>query len=291
MQEHPVPRQITTFEFKLIGELTLKQFGYLVFGVVIAIILYFISPKILFLNFLLAAIPALVGIGFAFVPINERPMEIWLKNLFKRLTSPTQFYYRKNNSPPKILLGITLPPREVLLQHIQAQQKLNEYLQKKPKTTQENTEQIVDTELVRRKQNIQSLMQNMAYSVSSLASQPTTVQTAGTAVTSAAFSDNKTYTPLTFNTTGKRSVERFSLEGNVFSSSGVPLEGIIIYLKKNGESVRIFKTDKEGHFINNLPLPKEEYILELDDPNKKYEFDRMKIDGSQTKLQIFGNKV
>lgn len=291
MQEHPVPRQITTFEFKLIGELTLKQFGYLVFGVVIAIILYFISPKILFLNFLLAAIPALVGIGFAFVPINERPMEIWLKNLFKRLTSPTQFYYRKNNSPPKILLGITLPPREVLLQHIQAQQKLNEYLQKKPKTTQENTEQIVDTELVRRKQNIQSLMQNMAYSVSSLASQPTTVQTAGTAVTSAAVSDNKTYTPLTFNTTGKSSVERFSLEGNVFSSSGVPLEGIIIYLKKNGESVRIFKTDKEGHFINNLPLPKEEYILELDDPNKKYEFDRMKIDGSQTKLQIFGNKV
>ncbi len=291
MQEHPVPRQITTFEFKLIGELTLKQFGYLIFGLVIAIILYFVGPKILFLNFLLAAVPALVGIGFAFVPINERPMEVWLKNLLKRLTSATQYYYRKNNPPPKILLGITLPPREVLLQHIQAQQKLNEYLQKKPTTGQEDNEKIVSTEFSKRKQSVQTLIQSANYSLptATVTTQPAVISTAATSA-SVPVVDNKAYTPLSIGTTGPAK-ERFSFEGNVFSANGVPLAGIIVYLKKNGESVRIFKTDPEGHFINNLPLPMDEYILELDDPGKKYEFDRMKIDGSQSKLQIFGNKI
>ena len=130
MQEHPIPRQITTFEFKLIGEMTVKQFGYLAFGIACAAILYFLAPKVLFLNLILAIILAALGFGFAFVPINDRPMDIWLKNMFKRLFSPTQYFYRKNNQPPKILLGLQLPPREVLLQHVKAQQSLNEYLQK-----------------------------------------------------------------------------------------------------------------------------------------------------------------
>ena len=136
MQEHPIPRQITTFEFKLIGELTIKQFGFLAFGVALAALLFFLAPKIFFLNFILAAVPAVLGIGFAFVPVNDRPMDVWLRNLFRRLSSPTQYFYRKHNPPPKILLGLQLPPREVLLQHIKAQQSLNEYLQKNQKLGQ-----------------------------------------------------------------------------------------------------------------------------------------------------------
>ncbi len=153
MIEHPVPRQITTFEFKLIGELTVKQFGYLLFGSIAAIVVYFLVPSFAFLNFVAAAIPALIGIAFAFVPINERPLETWLKNFITRLISPTQYFFKKHNRPPKILMGVTLPPRDLSKQHLLAKQKLEEYMQNKQKTAAEQSAIVAADTVTSQKQN------------------------------------------------------------------------------------------------------------------------------------------
>src|SRR5437763_879990 len=95
MEQHPVPRQITTFEFKLIGFMTLTQFIYLIVFVPAAYIVYQLFP-VPILNILLAFVVAMMGVALAFAPIQGRPLDVWVRNIAKRLTSPTQYFYHKD---------------------------------------------------------------------------------------------------------------------------------------------------------------------------------------------------
>ena len=38
MEQHPIPQQISSYEFKLVGEMTLKQFGKAAGGIILALI-------------------------------------------------------------------------------------------------------------------------------------------------------------------------------------------------------------------------------------------------------------
>src|ERR1035437_2009674 len=94
MENHPIPQDITGFQFKLIGDMTVKQFAYLAIGVVIGWIT-FILPIILIVKIPVAGISIPLGVGFAFFPIEGRPMDLMISNFVKALFSPTQFIYQK----------------------------------------------------------------------------------------------------------------------------------------------------------------------------------------------------
>lgn len=98
MEQHPVPQNVTTFQFRLIGDMTLKQFGYLCAGSVLAIISYKL-PLPFFFTWPLTTAFALLGVGFAFVPIEERPMDVWVFSFFKSIYSPTQYIWQKGHAP------------------------------------------------------------------------------------------------------------------------------------------------------------------------------------------------
>src|SRR3989344_4577201 len=112
MEQHPVPQNISSFQFKLIGDITLKQFAYVAGGVILA----YIFTKFAFFPWIirmpLAVITALLGFGLAFVPIEERPMDRWLAAFFKSIYLPTQYVWRKSNPVPEALsdLGTAPPP-------------------------------------------------------------------------------------------------------------------------------------------------------------------------------------
>ncbi|HCS79221.1 TPA: hypothetical protein DIV55_05800 [Patescibacteria group bacterium] len=112
MEQHPVPQNISSFQFKLIGDITLKQFAYVAGGVILA----YIFTKFAFFPWIirmpLAVITALLGFGLAFVPIEERPMDRWLAAFFKSVYLPTQYVWRKSNPVPEALrdLGATPSP-------------------------------------------------------------------------------------------------------------------------------------------------------------------------------------
>lgn len=132
MDRHPIPRQITTFEFKLIGFLTLKQFLYLIIFFPLGYIAYVIFP-IPYLNIFVGLIIALVGVAFAFLKIQERSLDEWLTNLLKTLNSPTLYIYKKNNPPPDFLEEIIITDPNITETHIQSRQLLSNYLaQKRP---------------------------------------------------------------------------------------------------------------------------------------------------------------
>ena len=68
MEQHPIPRQITSFEFKLIGFMTLKQFLYLVIFGPMGYVVSFIPIPIV--NVILGIAVASIGVALAFLPIN-----------------------------------------------------------------------------------------------------------------------------------------------------------------------------------------------------------------------------
>ncbi len=99
MEQHPVPQNVTTFQFRLIGDMTIKQFGYLAGGAILAYISYKL-PLPFFITWPLAIIAAVGGFGFAFVPIEERPMDVWVMSFFKSVYSPTQYVWSKTSEQP-----------------------------------------------------------------------------------------------------------------------------------------------------------------------------------------------
>lgn len=94
MENHPIPQDITGFQFKLIGNMTIKQFAYLATGSIIAWI-FFSLPISVFIKLPFSFLFALLGIAFAFLPIEGRPMDIMILNFSKALFNPTQYVFEK----------------------------------------------------------------------------------------------------------------------------------------------------------------------------------------------------
>ncbi len=94
MENHPIPQDITGFQFKLIGNMTVKQFAFLAAGVILAWISYILPfPLILRLPLIISFL--CLGVGFAFVPVGGRSMDTMFANLVRALFSPTKYLYQK----------------------------------------------------------------------------------------------------------------------------------------------------------------------------------------------------
>lgn len=97
MESHPVPQNVTDFQFHLVGDMTLKQFTYLAIGLAFAYLLFVTTGSESlkdtiwpFVAWPLIIISALLGVAFAFLPIKERPLDHWAAAFMKAIFSPTQ---------------------------------------------------------------------------------------------------------------------------------------------------------------------------------------------------------
>lgn len=91
--QFPVP-QFTEVEDKIIGPLTLKQFG-IIFGVGIIIFLGYSSTKSVLVLVFLSLLFGIPGLGLAFAKINGRPLYNTLGNFVKFLSSPKVLIFHK----------------------------------------------------------------------------------------------------------------------------------------------------------------------------------------------------
>lgn len=95
MENHPIPQDITGFQFKLIGNMTIKQFAYLATGCVFGAFFYALpTPLIVKLPFI--GTSAFVGFSFAFLPIMGRPIDTMVFNFARSLFKPTKYTYQKD---------------------------------------------------------------------------------------------------------------------------------------------------------------------------------------------------
>lgn len=129
MDQHAVPQDITNFKFKLVGDMTFKQFGELAAGAMLAY-LFYLSGLHPILRWPLVTFFALFGLALAFLPIEERPLDVWLINFIRSLYHPTLYLWANNtgcsrpalpafppflSDTPAILPRLqTLPPPETV---------------------------------------------------------------------------------------------------------------------------------------------------------------------------------
>ena len=96
MEQHAIPQQISSYEFKLVGDMTLKQFLKAAAGIIIAILIN--STKIMVLiKWPLMFVFGGLGLALAFLPLEDRPLETWIISFIKSIYAPSIFTYKKRN--------------------------------------------------------------------------------------------------------------------------------------------------------------------------------------------------
>lgn len=93
IQQHPIPQDISNYRFRLIGDMTIKQFASLGIFIILSIVIYG-SPIPFFFRYPLSFIFLITGITMAFVPIQGRTLDVWIIAFIKSIYSPTQYVWK-----------------------------------------------------------------------------------------------------------------------------------------------------------------------------------------------------
>lgn len=254
MDQHPVPRQITTFEFKLIGFMTLRQFIYLVLFVPMGALLFKLIP-IPLLNILVGGGVIFLGIALAFIPINDRPLDVWLKNFIRHLLSATQFIYHKENPPLLYFQNLSFEgdPHQIMA-HVGSDEARAKYLASNPQGIPV----------------VPATSESRHGAVAQILAAPPVQTPPPTSTASPPVPSEPATSPME-----KKPV----LVGVVKNNRRIPLPGILIYIKNPVTQVpiRLLKTNPHGIFATYTPLETGEYIFEMKDPKGGLFFDTMKI--------------
>ena len=130
-RQHPVPQNIMDVEFKIIGELTMRQFFYLLIfcGLAYGVFQFVNSP---IFKWPLILLFVLTGVALAFVPLQERSLDEWVVNFFKAIYAPNQKIWRKETTIPSAFMyeNINVVKQELItLAPTSSRRKLEEYLE------------------------------------------------------------------------------------------------------------------------------------------------------------------
>jgi hypothetical protein len=105
-EQHPIPQQISAFQFRLVGDMTLKQFVQLAGGAIVALLFYASGlPPIVKWPLIFFSFGA--GAALAFLPLEDRPLGKWVVSFFKSIYSPTVFKWQKAAVEPNYFASET----------------------------------------------------------------------------------------------------------------------------------------------------------------------------------------
>lgn len=296
MEQHPIPQQISSYQFKLVGDMTLKQFFQVAGGVIISLIFYS-TPLHPLIKWPFILFFAGLGAALAFVPFEERPLERWIFAFFRSIYSPTLYSWKKTDKPPVFYTEGAATPAI---------------------TTVVNTNPVVEANTAKLEEAEKTFLQKVGglwnvagVTPSTVNSVPSTVikQTIPlsvpsqipTVITKSAprlvveesspITSHKTLTTavdvqkLDNNSITSNSVE-FSIDaappsppivvntivGQVMDMDRKIIEGAILEIKdSNGRPVRALKSNRAGHFIIVTPLSNGKYEVIIEKDGFKFE--------------------
>ena len=266
MQQHPIPQNITSYQFRLIGEMTLGQFVRLAAGCIVALIFYALSlPDLIkwFFVFLSASGGALL----AFAPLEGRPLETWIISFFKSIYSPSQYLWRKEIVPLPILAeGLekissreplppspkSLSPKEIALLQMLS-----------PQASSYSAQEINQAK------KLLSLFNQINLAPKTTRIKPLPKQKAEKEVQ---FRSNL---PIPAPPDQPN-----VLVGMVVNQKGEIIEGAIIEIRdQEGDVVRAMRTNKLGQFRTVSPLENGEYQILVEKEGAKFDIMKIKLKG------------
>lgn len=287
LEQHPVPQEISSYEFRLVGDMTLKQFLQLAGGVGIAFLI-FVTPLPAFIKWPFILFAGLAGAALAFLPFEERPLSFWVFSFLKAIYSPTLYVWQANaaeNVYVKEHTAIT----PVLITP-QGEQKAEEYLHSLPQPAEvapfEENEKGFFNE-------VSSLFQQTTHP----GNQPKPIAPPETmpAATHTPQPMTPVFAPNSTQSTPQTSQALFSLEasppnppvqpniivGQVVTSGGKIVESAILEVREvGGHPVRALRTNKIGHFLTVTPIRDGEYEIETEKEGLSFDTVRVQAIGN-----------
>lgn len=249
---HPIPQDITGFQFRLIGDMTIKQFAYLGGGVILAWI-FFSSTLSLVIKIPLVTTFALSGVVLAFMPIHGRPADVMIMLFFKALFKPNQFTYTQT-------AAANTPAQESTITSSQTQDTNHE----------QPAQQTPEVSAVTPHADSPPPVPGVSSPQPPLS--PVTPLPAGSEGTPPEPVILPPVTPV--KKTPALPPDAINLvAGVVEDPRGNVLQDIIVEVTDpDGSPVRAFKTNFLGQFIAATPLSNGTYTVTFEDPDKRHKF-------------------
>ncbi len=308
MEQHPVPQHIASYEFRLIGDMTLKQFAQLAAGAIVGLIIYalpmpgiFKWPLIIFFGF--------SGFAFAFLPFNERPLSNWVLSFFKAIFAPTQFIWTKTTQRPEIFEPITFKAATVKETRFKSDKAgLNQYLASLPLAENKNPLDQKEEGFLKEVSNLFQIAQPTEVNISNPKIAPSQPQPSFQStplppyrqkpqpIKQPAYPSRAKPRPIVLpqkpGRPRKTAVEAKInpallipspptrpniIVGMILDSGGKIVEGAILEIRNaQGLPVRALKTNRLGQFLIVTPLENGPYEIEVE--KEGYHFDIIKIE-------------
>jgi hypothetical protein len=266
MEQHPIPQHISSYEFRLIGEMTLGQFARVAGGVIVGLLFYAL-PLPGFIKWFLVLLSAGLGAAFAFFPIEGRPLETWILAFLKSIYSPTQYVWRK--SVASFDFQTQTPSTEEALPPSPATKTLTPQELALLRTFGQKDADFYSEEEIKKAQALLALYQQPTTTVSPL---PPTQNTKKEEAKETRFEEN-----LPFPAPPE---EPNIIVGMVIDKNGKIVEGAIIEIKnQEGETVRAMRSNKLGQFRTVSPLGDGEYQISCEKEGLNFDIMKIKLEG------------
>jgi hypothetical protein len=250
MEQHPIPQQISSYEFKLVGEMTLKQFLKAAVGIVIALIIN--SMKIIFIiKWPLILLFGGGGLLLAFVPFEDRPLETWILAFLKSIYSPTIFLYKKKADKNWLDVDFTKtiqePEKENKEENMITKdtKKVNEFIESLPSVKKDSEEKEVVSVFLGPKDNTETEIKS-----DEIKNQKTEAE-----------SEIKTENNIGGVVLDISEIPNVII-GTVVDQNGKIIEGAIIEIQDQiGNPIRVLKTNSLGQFKTLTQLTNGSYLI------------------------------
>ncbi len=316
MDAHPIPQNVTTFEFRLIGDMTLKQFMYLAVGMGIAYVNFvFLTNSIPLIAWPIIILSSSLGVAFAFLPISDRPLDHWLGAFIKAVYSPTKrvwtkaghtyqndpFFIKRLDLYNKAYGAVALPVPPTMPAPVPAVQ----HPPPSPEilTTQELSKTV---ELARQAQNLQMQIvqtqkqlesvktagamddiNKILTNLNQLVNQASQIKQQLASVTHEQPQKLPAAVKVQMVTALKPRQTQIVLtstqnviNGIITDTAGIYLDGVVVVIyDKEGLPVRALKTNKLGQFSGATPLPNGQYTIQLEKDNLNFDVLQINLDG------------
>ena len=298
MEQHAIPQQISSYEFKLVGDMTLKQFLKAAAGIIIAILINSTNLIALIKWPLMLSIGGF-GVALAFLPFEDRPIETWITSFIKSIYSPTIFVYNKKNDN-SLWLGSSYSKEEEENSAIKAVENKNLFVSVKKQVTEgtmaidkkgvfgglvnkttkdetsvvgKETKGLTINEKIETKSEKEGLLESKSEAVGEVDSQKQTIdlnlkkdklEATGKAVFGTIPMPNR---PDVANL----------IVGMATNQEGKIVDGVIIEIQdEHGSPTRVIKTNSLGQFKISTPLASGRYLIIAEKDG--YTFDRVNVD-------------
>jgi hypothetical protein len=276
MENHPIPQQISSYQFRLVGDMTLKQFFQLAGGLLVSL-LFYASPLPGIIKWPLIIFFALLGVALAFLPFEERPLSRWIIEFFRAIYSPTLFSWQKTSVQPIFFqeegVPTTVPMGKIIAPGGEAA--LQKYLTVIPEEKQGILSKLEEEET----SFLSKLTGLFGATFAVPTNLPSKIVVEEKLQSTPPVAKEVQFTPIAPVVTGDHVsgvAAQFSVEaappgpptipnvivGQVMDSNGKIVEGAIMEIKDiAGRPVRALKTNKLGHFMIVTPLMNGQYEI------------------------------